>query len=842
MHVDGPVRVLRVIARLNVGGPALHVSYLTKGLDAYGYETMLVAGTVGEHEGSMDYVARHLGIRPVRIPELQREIASKADLNAVRHVMRLIRSYRPHVLHTHTAKAGAIGRAAAMLAGASRPPVVVHTFHGHVLAGYFDQPSTAVFRQIERGLARRTDALVAVSPEVRDDLVALGVAPPERIGVIRLGLDLSRRTRTTPAERSDLRRALGLRDDAYVVGWLGRMTSIKRVEDVIAASALARASGVDLQLVLVGDGPLRAQLEHRAVEAGIADACRFTGFQDDVGKFYAAFDTVVLASANEGTPVTLIEALSAGRPVVSTNVGGVPDVVRDGETGLLVPPADTPALANALVRLASDPDLRASMGKQGRETTPQRYSVDRLLADVDVLYRSLLDQKLPAGRPRRLTGAVRPLAPALRGISPVRRLPSERLRILVFSQYFPPEVGATQTRTQAFAEYLSAQGHDVTVICEFPNHPHGVIPPEYRHRLIEDDSSNAYRVIRVWVWTSSEKTQLTRMSFYLSYLAMASAVAPAAGRPDVVFATSPPLFTGVAGAVVAGLWGVPFVLDVRDLWPAAAVSLGQLSNRSARRLAYALERWLYREAEAVVAVTRPFCDHVDEIRGRPPSTTLIPNGTLAQFLEASADGAREMLGMSEDRFLVTFAGNLGIAQGLGAILDAADRSRGEFDFSLVGDGPIKEQLIDQARARGIENIHFHGQVPLDDVPAILTASDALLVTLSGHPTFRDFVPSKLIDYMATGRPVVLSAAGEAAGIVERAKGGITVPPEDADAIVGALRWLKRRPEEAQAMGRAGRAFARTLLREAQAARLEVLLREVAEVKRAEVANRTRPTR
>ncbi|MGH3072958.1 MAG: glycosyltransferase family 4 protein [Gaiellaceae bacterium] len=424
----------------------------------------------------------------------------------------------------------------------------------------------------------------------------------------------------------------------------------------------------------------------------------------------------------------------------------------------------------------------------------------------------------------------KPLAPTLRVEDAGRA--QRRLRILLLSQYFPPEVGATQSRMQAFAEHLAARGHEVTVICEFPNHPHGVMPAEYHGHLLEDDRSNPYRILRVWVKASEEKTQRTRMQFYLSYMGMATAIAPVAGRADVVVATTPPLFTGAAGLALARLNRAPFVLDVRDLWPAAAVSLMQISDGAQLKLAEWLERLLYREAAAVVAVTQPFCEHVDAIRAAPPATTLIPNGTLELFLDAEPGSGRAQLGASDGDFLVTFAGTHGIAQGLDTVVEAAARLDGEARFAFVGDGPLKEPLVRLAAERGVRNVDFHPQVPLTETPPLLAASDALLVPLSSHPTFRDFVPSKLIDAMAVGRPVVLSAAGEAARILELAGAGIVAVPEDADALVGAVRWLKEHPDEAAAMGERGRAFARTRLRSTQARRLEELLLDLTSVTQA----------
>src|SRR5439155_3330364 len=325
---DRPIRVLRVIARLNVGGPALHVSYLSQGLDEIGYETTLVAGRVGDREGSMEFVAEELGLSPLYVPELQREISFAADAMAVATLLGLFRRLRPDVLHTHTAKAGAVARTAAMLAGRNRPKVVVHTFHGHVLRGYFGPAKTAAFLRTERALSRASDALVAVSPEVRDDLVQLGVAPADKIAVIRLGLDLDQRLAAPSDARSAVRRQLAIPDDAVLVTWLGRMTEIKRVDVLLDAFAQLRSSGRNVVLLLAGDGPLRSSLETRAEELGISGSVRFAGFRGDVGSIYSATDVIALTSANEGTPVTVIEAQAAGLPVVSTDVGGVRGVVR----------------------------------------------------------------------------------------------------------------------------------------------------------------------------------------------------------------------------------------------------------------------------------------------------------------------------------------------------------------------------------------------------------------------------------------------------------------------------------------------------------------------------------
>jgi glycosyltransferase involved in cell wall biosynthesis len=379
-----------VIARLNVGGPALHVSYLTRRLAERGYDTTLVTGHVGPTEGSMEYVAEEADLHPLHLGSLRRNVSPLADLAALFRLVGLLRRVRPHVLHTHTAKAGAVGRIAAVLALGARPPVVVHTYHGHVLTGYFSTRLSRVFLEVERLLGRITDALIAVSPEVRDDLVRLGVARESKFTVVRLGLDLEQRTAAPPDARERVRAELGIASESFVVTWLGRMTEIKRVADLLHIFADVRQRGVEAVLVLVGDGPDRSKLERLAGELGIADVVRFTGFRADVGSIYRASDVVALSSANEGTPVSLIEALAAGCPVVTTDVGGASDVVDGGRAGVLVPFGDRRAFADALAELAVSPGRRRELGEAGRRHVRTRYSVERLVEDVDALYRSLL--------------------------------------------------------------------------------------------------------------------------------------------------------------------------------------------------------------------------------------------------------------------------------------------------------------------------------------------------------------------------------------------------------------------------------------------------------------------
>ncbi len=402
-----------------------------------------------------------------------------------------------------------------------------------------------------------------------------------------------------------------------------------------------------------------------------------------------------------------------------------------------------------------------------------RYSVERLVDDMDHLYRELLAERDVVRAASSRPGALTPTLPRL-SVARVAR----PLRIILLSQYFPPEVGATQSRMQSFAEYLAAKGHQVTVICEFPNHPHGVIPESYRGHLYEDDRSNPYRVLRVWVKAATEKTQKTRMAFYLSYMALATAMAPVAGRADVVVATSPPLFTGLAGLALARLNRAPFVLDVRDLWPAAAVSLDQIPSARAVQVGEQLERLLYRQAAAVTTVTAPFCVHIDAIRGRPPATSLVPNGTLDLFFDvgvgpvgASASSACRRRSVPRDvrRYARDRAGAAERARRGGARRRWSSTSRSS---ATARSGTARTKTRQRV---GMANVHFHPQVAAPgDAAAARGERRAPRAALESSDVSQDFVPSKLIDFMATGHPVdacggrrgrLLSSRGWQGGVV-----------------------------------------------------------------------------
>jgi glycosyltransferase involved in cell wall biosynthesis len=383
------VRVLRVIARMNVGGPAQHVTILSGRLDPDRYETLLVAGRVGPGEASAAHLAEERGARLVQLDSLGPQIRPLQDLRALGQLIRIIRRQRPHIVHTHTAKAGFVGRLAAVLAMRPRPRIV-HTYHGHVLEGYFGTAITTLYRTLERLAARVSDVLIGVSQQTVDELVGFRVGPREQFRVVKLGLELDAFLALDPAPAPDapLRRAAGVQEGELLVSIVGRLVPIKRVDLALEAVARARELGAPIRLAVVGDGELRPRLTAQAEALGIAEFVHFTGYERDVVAVVAASDLMLLTSANEGTPVALIEAAAGARPAVATDVGGVRLVVTEA-SGRVSPPGEVEPLAQALVELAGDPELRAALGRAARLGS-ERFASTRLLADIDALYRELV--------------------------------------------------------------------------------------------------------------------------------------------------------------------------------------------------------------------------------------------------------------------------------------------------------------------------------------------------------------------------------------------------------------------------------------------------------------------
>jgi glycosyltransferase involved in cell wall biosynthesis len=379
------IRVLRIITRLNVGGPAIQAVLLSTRLDPARYDCVLASGTESAFEGNMIELGR-LAAPPTlrRVPTLGREISPLDDLRALGALVRLMRELKPDIVHTHLAKAGTLGRVAARIVGV---PVVIHTYHGTVFRGYFGSLRSRIFLEIERIVARVTTRLIAITAGQRGELIALGIGTDAKVVEIPLGLELA--SFVDAPSRHEARSMLDLTPDEPVVAIVARLVPIKDVGLFLQAFARVTSAAT---AIIVGDGPDRAGLEAQAAALGIAGRCRFLGWRRDVNAVYAAADVVTLTSRNEGSPVSIIEAMAAGRAVVCTNVGGVADVVTPGVSGMLVTYGDAEALAASIDELLGDPDLRSRLGAEARRAVYPRYDVSRLVSDISALYTGLVQR------------------------------------------------------------------------------------------------------------------------------------------------------------------------------------------------------------------------------------------------------------------------------------------------------------------------------------------------------------------------------------------------------------------------------------------------------------------
>lgn len=369
------MKIVRIIARLNIGGPARNAVLLSQAFSG----TVLVCGEVDKSEGDMMYLAHEKAIQPIVIKELGREISWKDDWVALWKIYRVICREKPDIIHTHTAKAGALGRIVGILYGKA---VLIHTFHGHVFNGYFSKAKTVFFIWVERILALFTDRVITVSQHLKDELVyKYRIAPEEKIEVIELGFELDELLR------------LSLRENSEVVniGIVGRLVPVKNHKMLFRVIEKLTAYSLKLKAVIIGDGEMRDELERYSRELDIQDMVEFKGWVKDLKAIYEGLDIVALASLNEGTPVSIIEAMAAAKPVVATKVGGVSNVVRDKENGYLVASNDEEVFRDRLLDLIEDPEKRKRFGEHGRESVRRRFLLDKLIRDVEGLYTSLLN-------------------------------------------------------------------------------------------------------------------------------------------------------------------------------------------------------------------------------------------------------------------------------------------------------------------------------------------------------------------------------------------------------------------------------------------------------------------
>ncbi|MDR1114495.1 MAG: glycosyltransferase family 4 protein [Candidatus Margulisbacteria bacterium] len=375
-------KIVRIISRLNIGGPAIHVTNLNYYLDKnYGYDSRLIYGSLAPGEGSMEYLARAKKLKTIILPELGREINWRKDLKTLWQLYKILKREKPDIVHTHTAKAGAIGRLAAKLAGVKK---IYHTFHGHVFHSYFGKFKTQAFIFLEKILARFTTKIIAISAKQKAELISYGIAKSDQISVVRLGFELNK-LQPVP---NYWRRKYRLSPQTILVGIVGRLTAVKNHEYFLEIAREVCWQNDNVRFIIIGDGELREQLTVSAKLKNLDSKVFLAGFLNDARKIYSDLDIVALTSRNEGTPVTLIEAMACGKPVVSTNVGGVADIIDNNRTGYLAPQDQPEVFAQKLLRLCRSKTLRKNIGRHARKKILKLYDVKRLVEYINHLYKN----------------------------------------------------------------------------------------------------------------------------------------------------------------------------------------------------------------------------------------------------------------------------------------------------------------------------------------------------------------------------------------------------------------------------------------------------------------------
>jgi glycosyltransferase involved in cell wall biosynthesis len=391
------------------------------------------------------------------------------------------------------------------------------------------------------------------------------------------------------------------------------------------------------------------------------------------------------------------------------------------------------------------------------------------------------------------------------------------MKILYVSQYFPPEMGAPAARAAELSRHWAAAGHEVTVLTGFPNHPTGVVPPEYRRklrRLVAREQTDGVNVIRTWLLPFPNRKAYERILNYSSFCASAASTGLFLARPDVVIATSPQLLVALSGWWLARCKRVPFVFEVRDLWPEslAAVGVGDANSLLHRTLA-GIAAFLYRHSDRIAVVTPAFEDYlVEHWRVPREKISVIENGVETSLfapepLTGDAEtGLRRELGV-EGKFVVSYIGTMGMAHGLETIIAAAlqlQDANPEIAFLIVGEGAEKDRILSLARERGLNNLRFIDQQPRERIPAYIRASDVCLVLLKKAEVFKTVIPTKMLEFMSCARPVILGVDGQARNILEEARGGLVIEPENSVDLVNAIRYLSANPQIARELGKNGR--------------------------------------
>ncbi len=771
------IKVLRIITRLNIGGPSIHVSLLSYGLDPEQFETVLIGGKVPQIEGDMGYVADRLGVRPVIVPSLGREIRLLQDIRCLLELVRILGQEKPDIVHTHTAKAGTLGRIAVFLHNRFRKKkvLVVHTFHGHVLHGYFSRGKSRMFIWAERLLAKASDAIIAISESQTRELIRkYRIAPASKFRTVRLGFDLAPFFSAEKA-RGQFRASLGVDGKTVLIGIIGRLVAIKNHKMFLDAAKIFvdKNPGIQVKFVIIGDGELRNELISYADQQKLTDHAIFFGWERDLPRAYADLDILALTSINEGTPVSIIEAMASSVPVISTDAGGVRDLLgsprakahHDGfevcERGLMCQQRNSKGLAEGVRFLLMDPQTRKECTNAARRFVGRAYAKERLFREVEATYLGLLKERHEGAIPREE-------APDSLSLSP------PPLRVLqVYKDYYPPVIGGVEGHINLLANSLRDKGVEVEVLVS-----------NTRARL-ETETIDGIRVTKVPQLGRFASAPLNvTFHHWLRRL----------GRDADVFHFHFPNPTAEIASLLARLNKKIVVTYHSDIIRQAKLA----------KLYSPFMRKFLRNSRTIVATSPNYVQSSPILAQFQGKCTLIPFGIDLTRFELSPEMMTEVTAIRQayGDAIILFIGRFRYYKGLYVLIGAMKEVRGK--LLLIGSGPMEGELKKQVAVDNElkKKIFFLGELSDQGVVSHLQACDIFVLPSVARSEAFGIV---LLEAMACSKPLVSTELGTGTSFVNRhQETGLVVPPNDVEALAGAINFLLSNPDIREKYGKAAR--------------------------------------
>jgi len=770
------IKIVRIITRLNIGGPSIHVSFLTKGLDSNKFESLLVAGQISPHEGDMRYFCDAIGINPIMISSLRREISLLEDIKCLFRLLKILKKEKPDIVHTHTSKAGAIGRIAVFIHNLIRRKKIisVHTFHGHTFSGYFSRITSLLFIWTERLLAKITDKLIAISKSQSEELIRkYHVAKANKIETIKLGFDLEPFAENNH-QKADFRRRLGVDDQTILIAIIGRLVAIKNHKMFIDAARLflRQDPKIHAKFLVIGDGELRYELMEYCQYYKLSNDVLFCGWQRDLANVYAELDILALTSINEGTPVSIVEAMASSVPVISTDAGGVRDLLGPPRTniitngfkvcqrGLLCKQNNAKEFAKGLKFLLTNSTISEEISNEAQVFARQSYRKERLFQEMGSLYMGLLQGM----QPERRRGWI--LTDSYITAKP-------RIRVLqLYKDYYPPVIGGVEGHINLLANGLKEKGIDVEVLVS-----------NTRARFERKDI-NGIVVTKV--------PQLGRLAsaplnptfpLYLRRMA----------RNFDVLHFHYPNPTGEISSIFAQLNNNVVVTYHSDI-----VRQARLEKLISPFLHEFLEK-----SNAIVAGSHNYVRSSKVLSQFKNKCKVIPYGIDLERFALNSKTAEEVVNLRKiyGRSILLFIGRFRYYKGLHVLIEAMNSIEGK--LWLIGAGPLEKSLYRQVVLRNLEDkVHFLGELADQKVVSHLHACDVFVLPSVLRSEAFGIVQ---LEAMACGKPVVCTELSTGTSFVnQHGKTGLVVPPNDVDALACAINHLLENPEISKEYGREGR--------------------------------------